>query len=176
MRGAGLPLRLTVSVALLVVSVLLARLTWAAVSGGEREDVPPLGIEVVRAAQSGEDDDLFDCSDFGSSDDAQQQLLDGDPYALDEDGDGIACNEEGIELAAVQTEDDRYSGDDLYSDGGEDQYGSSVASGSADDDQYSTGILLEAGGPDSGPVPTASGGRCPKEFPFEKESRCYSAP
>lgn len=39
--------------------------------------------------------DLFDCSDFGSVDEAQEELLDGDPYGLDGDSNGIACDEAG---------------------------------------------------------------------------------
>ncbi len=35
--------------------------------------------------------DLYDCGDFATQEEAQQQLLPGDPYGLDEDGDGIAC-------------------------------------------------------------------------------------
>ena len=36
--------------------------------------------------------DLFDCGDFATQEEAQQQLLPGDPYGLDQDGDGIACD------------------------------------------------------------------------------------
>ncbi len=179
-RDVGSAAKLALLVALLVVCTLFARLLWAAISGGD-EDVP-IGIEVARAAQS--DEDLFDCSDFESRDDAQQQLLDGDPYALDEDGDGIACNEAGVELAAAQTDEDQHSGEgDQYSsedtwsseeDNDEDQYGSLAASGSID--QYTSKTLLEAGGPTAGPVPPMPGGSCPEEFPVEKDVGCYSTP
>jgi hypothetical protein len=37
--------------------------------------------------------DLYDCSDFTYQEDAQAQLLPGDPYGLDADNDGIACEE-----------------------------------------------------------------------------------
>ncbi len=170
-RDVGSAAKLALLVALLVVCTLFARLLWAAISGGD-EDVP-IGIEVARAAQS--DEDLFDCSDFESRDDAQQQLLDGDPYALDEDGDGIACNEEGVELAASQTDEDQPSGEeDQYSSDEEDQYGSLATSGSID--EYTSKTLLEAGGPTAGPVPPMPGGSCPEEFPVEKDVGCYSTP
>src|SRR5215212_5522992 len=44
-------------------------------------------------AQSSPQIDLYDCSDFDYQEDAQAQLLTGDPYGLDADDDGIACEE-----------------------------------------------------------------------------------
>jgi micrococcal nuclease len=35
----------------------------------------------------------YDCSDFATRSQAQRQLLPGDPYGLDADGDGVACEE-----------------------------------------------------------------------------------
>jgi hypothetical protein len=35
----------------------------------------------------------YDCADFATQEEAQKQLLPGDPYNLDGDGDGIACEE-----------------------------------------------------------------------------------
>jgi hypothetical protein len=35
----------------------------------------------------------YDCADFAYQEDAQQRLLPGDPYRLDGDGDGLACEE-----------------------------------------------------------------------------------
>jgi hypothetical protein len=37
--------------------------------------------------------DLYDCSDFNTQQEAQAQLLPGDPYGLDADNDGIACED-----------------------------------------------------------------------------------
>jgi hypothetical protein len=45
-----------------------------------------------------------------------------------------------------------------------------------DDERNSRGDLLKAGGPTAGPVPIMPGGVCPKEFPMEDQSACYSAP
>src|SRR5215218_11329045 len=36
--------------------------------------------------------DLYDCPDFSSQPEAQAQLLPGDPYGLDADNDGQACD------------------------------------------------------------------------------------
>ena len=36
--------------------------------------------------------DLYDCSDFDTQEEAQAQLLPGDPYGLDGDNDGMACD------------------------------------------------------------------------------------
>jgi hypothetical protein len=44
-------------------------------------------------ARSSQQADLYDCSDFTYQEDAQAQLLPGDPYGLDADNDGIACEE-----------------------------------------------------------------------------------
>jgi hypothetical protein len=177
MQSAGLPARLALVVALLVVCVMAARLAWEVAYGGD--EGAPAGIGVAHAAQT--DEDLFDCSDFESQEDAQEQLLDGDPYVLDENGDGTACNEVGVELAAQQTDASQYSGDDelQYADDDQysDQYGSLASSGSTDSNGTTTsGTLLEAGGPETGPVPTMPGGGCPDEFPTEKDGACYAAP
>ena len=177
MRSAGLPAKLALVVALLVVCVMAARLAWAVAYDGD--EGAPAGIGVAHAAQT--DEDLFDCSDFESQEDAQEQLLDGDPYVLDEDGDGTACNEVGVELAAQKTDDSsQYSGDDEFQYADDDQYsgqyGSLASSGSTDSNGTPTsGTLLEAGGPETGPVPTMPGGGCPEVFPTEKDGACYAA-
>jgi hypothetical protein len=172
-RSAGLPARLALVVALLVACVMAARLAWAVAYDGV--EGAPAGIGVAHAAQT--DEDLFDCSDFESQEDAQEQLLDGDPYVLDEDGDGTACNEVGVELAAQQTDASQYSGGEEYQNADEYQYGSLASSGSTDADApFESGALLEAGGPETGPVPTMPGGDCPDEFPTEKDGACYAAP
>lgn len=37
--------------------------------------------------------DLYDCPDFATQEEAQQFLLPGDPYGLDADNDGMACDD-----------------------------------------------------------------------------------
>ena len=174
-QSAGLPVRLALVAALLVVCVMAARLAWAVAYNGGGDDGAPTGIGVVHAAQT--DEDLFDCSDFESQEDAQEQLLDGDPYVLDEDGDGTACNEVGVELAAQKTDASQYSSDDEYQYEDEYQYGSLTSSDSVDSNGTTmSGTLLEAGGPETGPVPTMPDGGCPDEFPTERGGVCHAAP
>src|SRR5918995_6367752 len=48
-----------------------------------------LACEGVAVAQTA---DLYDCSDFDTQEEAQAQLLPGDPYGLDGDNDGMACD------------------------------------------------------------------------------------
>jgi hypothetical protein len=43
-------------------------------------------------ARSVAEGDLYDCGDFATQPEAQQQLPPGDPYGLDADGDGQACD------------------------------------------------------------------------------------
>ena len=178
LRGAVIPVRMALVVVLLLACVLAARVSWSVMS--EHEEAP-LGTDVAWAAQG--DEDLFDYSDFASQDDAQQQLLDGDPYGLDEDGDGIACNEDGVELklAAQEThEEEQYSDDGTTTDDdGEDSRTTTTISG--DSSSRSTisgdsGTLLEAGGPESGPAPPMPDGGCPEEYPIEEEGGCVAAP
>lgn len=185
-RSEGFPLKTALLVVLLVACVLAARLAWAASSDVPEGETETPGIAVANAAQN--DEDLFDCSDFEDQEDAQAQLIEGDPYGLDEDGDGVACNEETVELAAQEPDsggddtsetsqyDGQYDGDEQYS---SDQYVSQSqedSSGSSDDsssdDQYDAS-LLEAGGPSEGPAPKMPGGGCPPEFPLERADGCF---
>jgi hypothetical protein len=48
-----------------------------------------LAFEGMAGAQTA---DLYDCSDFDTQEEAQAQLLPGDPYGLDADNDGMACD------------------------------------------------------------------------------------
>ena len=48
-----------------------------------------LAFEGMAVAQTA---DLYDCSDFDTQEEAQAQLLPGDPYGLDGDNDGQACD------------------------------------------------------------------------------------
>jgi hypothetical protein len=48
-----------------------------------------LAFEGTAVAQTA---DLYDCADFDTQEEAQAQLLPGDPYGLDGDNDGMACD------------------------------------------------------------------------------------
>jgi hypothetical protein len=76
---------------------------------------------------------------------AQAQLLPGDPYGLDADNDGTACDEFG---------------------------GGAAPTGSPIDSRPVNG-LLDAGGPRSGPLPLMPDGACPKGFPERRGGACY---
>lgn len=49
-----------------------------------------LALSAMPATAAAED---YDCSDFNNQAEAQEQLLPGDPYGLDGDNDGIACED-----------------------------------------------------------------------------------
>jgi hypothetical protein len=204
LRSTGFPMRVAILLALLAACALAARLALATVETSARGSEPADSFETANLAQN--DEDLFDCSDFEDQGDAQAQLLDGDPYGLDSDADGVACNEDGVRLAfqddGTQSSDRGASqypeedGDDSRSSGlQEEQYGDdgsqysdrSSAQYSPEDpdddlsstDQYASDAdddLLEAGGPKGGPVPTMPGGGCPSEFPVEREGACHATP
>jgi hypothetical protein len=95
-------------------------------------------------AQSPAEGDLYDCEDFSTSAEAQAQLLPGDPYGLDADNDGTACDELG---------------------------GGSSASASPGASVDPTRI--DSGGAESGPLPLMPDGTCSKEFPVKRGGACY---
>lgn len=191
----GLPVRLALVLIMLFACVLAARLVWAnSVQTAGPEPSPAFGIDSAQAAQT--DEDPYDCSSFEDQEDAQAQLIEGDPYGLDEDGDGVACNEQDVELAAQRTaqseeqvsesaeeetgrttaQEEESSDQYQYGGGSEYQYDtdSSSSADRAESAQYGT-QLLEAGGPSSGPVPTMPNGECPAEFPIEESGSCTTA-
>src|SRR5215204_6120448 len=88
-------------------------------------------------AQSPAEGDLYDCEDFTTPAEAQAQLLPGDPYGLDADNDGTACDE----LGGTTT-------------------GGTTTGGPTVDPTH-----IDAGGPEKGPVPLMPDGRCPVEYP-----------
>ena len=98
-------------------------------------------------AQSVAEGDLYDCSDFATSAEAQAQLLPGDPYGLDADGDGTACDELGG--------------------------GGSVPPTSTPIDNGPGHNLFRSGGPEDGPVPLMPDGGCPVEYPDQQGDTCY---
>ena len=106
-------------------------------------------------AQSPAEGDLYDCRDFATSAEAQAQLLPGDPYGLDADGDGTACDELGG--------------------GGGSASASASATASASASAVAAGDrnLFESGGPKNGPVPLMPGGGCPVEYPDQRGDLCY---
>ncbi len=172
---------------LAVLSLFAGRIGWALAF-----DEEPRSIGASEVAQQGtEDEDLFDCSDFDSQEEAQEQLVDGDPYGLDEDGNGVACDgeDEQTRSASQDSEEDQQQYDDetgsneaqyeqvQYSDSSTPDEDSSESDDSSEY-QYASAddsgnILMEAGGPEDGPAPKMPNGGCPGEFPVERGDGCY---
>src|SRR5215211_8553758 len=75
--------RMLVIATLVLVSGFILRVSWEHLAHPE---TPAL-------AQSVSEGDLYDCPDFATQPEAQAQLLPGDPYGLDADNDGQACED-----------------------------------------------------------------------------------
>jgi hypothetical protein len=175
----GMPMKVAVALTLAVLCVMIARVGWAVAFDAQGSLSRVEGSEIAQ-----QEEDLFDCSDFGGPEEAQEQLLDGDPYGLDEDGNGLACDGEGEETRSateVSQEGAQYDGD---SDSQEAQYDesqyseTSVSEDSSDEYQYASAddsgnTLMEAGGPEDGPAPKMPDGGCPSQFPVDRRDGCY---
>jgi hypothetical protein len=137
--------RMLVLAALVLASGFVLRVAW------ESFDEPAL-------AQSPAEGDLYDCEDFTTPAEAQAQLLPGDPYGLDADNDGTACDElgggGGASASASAT-------------------ASASASASASPGPTVDPTHINSGGPKNGPVPLMPDGGCPVEYPKERGELCY---
>lgn len=148
----------------------------------------------VEVAQSGNGtDDLFDCSDFGSQEEAQEQLVDGDPYGLDEDGNGLACDGEDDDAISTSrdSQDKQYTEESStdaaqyeqvqYTDtsvSNPEDSSTTTRESSSETSQYaaaddSGNVLMEAGGTPEGPAPKMPDGSCPTELPVDRGNSCY---
>ncbi len=182
LRSMGMPMKVAVALSLAVLCVMVARVGWAVAFDAEGS---LSRVEGSETAQQSEDEDLFDCSDFESPEEAQEQLVDGDPYGLDEDGNGLACDGEGEEIRAAsqvsqdgtqydedsESQEAQYDEQAQYSDTSVDEDSSDEYQYTAADDSGNT--LMEAGGPEDGPAPKMPGGGCPPQFPIKQEDGCY---
>jgi hypothetical protein len=110
-------------------------------------------------------EDQYDCASFGSQASAQAEYDrdPSDPSNLDDDDDGIAC--EDYDYGAGGGETTTYTAAPQQDDAGaaQDQYQRDTGNGD----------LMNAGGPSSGPVPVMPDGGCPREFPVERNGACY---
>jgi hypothetical protein len=106
-------------------------------------------------------DDLYDCQSFGSQESAQAELERNptDPYNLDPDKDGQACEDYNYGNGSTASPTATSSP-------------TSTASPTATSDQYDRD-LFNAGGPISGPVPVMPDGSCPAEYPVKQNGACY---
>jgi hypothetical protein len=107
-------------------------------------------------------EDLYDCQSFGSQESAQAELQRNptDPYGLDPDKDGQAC------------EDYNYGNGSTASAAATSSPTSTATSAAAVTDQYDRD-LFNAGGPSTGPVPLMPDGSCPVEYPVKSNEACY---
>jgi hypothetical protein len=139
--------RMLVLAALVLVSGFALRLAW-------EELARPTTRAVAQSVQEG---DLYDCPDFATQPEAQAQLLPGDPYGLDADNDGQACDTlpggstTGGATTGVTTTAGTTTGP--------------LVGGNQD--------LFDSGGPENGPVPLMPDGGCPAEYPVERADLCY---
>jgi hypothetical protein len=140
--------------------------------------------------------DLYDCESFGSQQSAQAQLERdlSDPYNLDPNANGVAC--EGYDYgggggsssattpSASATQDDPTASasatqeeeDTTASPSATQDASTASASAAAQEDKdpvAGSKNLFDAGGPASGPAPLLADGSCPSEYPIERGGACY---
>jgi hypothetical protein len=122
--------------------------------------------------------DQYDCESFGSQESAQAELERdlSDPYNLDPDADGIACEEYdygGGGGSPAATASPAASQDPTAS-----PTAAKVQYDSAAKDQYQKDLgpdeLFDAGGPAAGPAPLMPDGSCPPEYPTKHNGACYT--
>lgn len=122
----------------------------------------------------------LDCVDYDSQADAQAALREdpSDPNVLDEDHDGIACEDFDYPTSSPRDEDpvpvtDTGNNDEQYGDTTQDQYDDTTQDeDNANRSQYEDGTLMDAGGPTDGLVPVMPNGSCPAEFPTKQNGVC----
>jgi hypothetical protein len=144
--------RMLVLAALVLVSGFALRLAWEQLAH-------PTTPAVAQSVQEG---DLYDCPDFATQPEAQAQLLPGDPYGLDADNDGQACDT----LPGGPTTGGTSTGGTttgVTTTGG-------TTTGPLDGGNQD---LFYSGGPENGPVPLMPDGGCPAEYPVERADLCY---
>jgi hypothetical protein len=154
---ASTTLKLIVIVLVLVTGFTL-RSSWEQLTDPDR---PALAQE-----------DLYDCQSFGSQESAQAELQRNptDPYSLDPDKDGQACEDynygNGSTASVAATSSASPSSTTTTT------TTTSSASANATQDQYDRD-LFNAGGPSSGPVPLMHDGSCPVEYPVKQNGACF---
>ena len=131
--------RMLVAVILVASCGFTLRLAWEDLAN---PSAPALAQEAQEA--------LYDCynGDFTYQDEAQavfDSVL-GDPYRLDGDGDGIAC-------------------DNLPQ--------RPVGGGTSGGGGGERGRILDSGGAENSPVPLMRSGKCPVEYPVARGGACY---
>lgn len=156
--------RVLLLLAVIALAMLAARLSWGLYG--------PLWFEERPASAQ---EDLYDCADFSTQEEAQA-IYDqdpSDPYGLDGPIGEASSGEPGVaceELASGGT------GSTGTGNGG----GGTGGGSSSGQYQYdsggggSDGSLFVSGGPEDGPVPAMPGGSCPEEFPVARGGGCFA--
>ncbi len=140
----GSKTRTLIVVVLVLAAGSIARITY------EQTTTPALAQE-----------DLYDCQSFGSQESAQAELErnPSDPYNLDPDKDGQACEDYNYGSGSTASPTATSSP-------------TSTASPTPTSEQYDRN-LFNAGGPADGPVPLMPDGSCPSEYPVKQNGACY---
>ena len=153
-------LRILVAVTLVLASGFTLRMAW------EEMAYPTTPAQAQTR-------DLYDCASFGSQKAAQAELQrnPSDPSNLDPNGNGIACENypygRGTSGSASATSDPSTTAT-ASPPATASPTASPTATASA-----SSSPLMNSGGPKHGPVPLMPDGRCPKEYPVERDGGCY---
>jgi hypothetical protein len=151
-------------VALVLVSGFALRLSWE-----QLMSTPALAQE---------EQDLYDCQSFGSQESAQAELERdlSDPYNLDPDADGIACEEYDYEGGGGSPAATASPTAAASSTAAASPTAAKVQYDSAAQDQKDLGSdeLFDAGGPAGGPAPPLPDGSCPSEYPTKQNGACYT--
>jgi hypothetical protein len=116
------------------------------------------------------------CAQFSSQQEAQAELDEDltDPLGLDPDANSIACEDffgtsddpNATNLAGGQSSATATSSPTSSS-------SSSATTSATASAQPEATEMLDSGGPTTGPVPVMPDGRCPTEFPVERDGACY---
>ena len=160
MRYRGSLLKV-VAVALVLTGAFGLRLGWelleAPTDPASISTAPVYSETVSPAVESAQSDGTgggggtdLDCDDFASQQEAQAALDadPSDPNNIDQDGNGLPCEDANLPDDSSTSQDGPQN------------------SGQQDD-------LLSSGGPALGPIPMMPGGRCPEEYPVERNGACY---
>jgi hypothetical protein len=123
-----------------------------------------------------------DCSSFDSQQSAQAALErdPSDPYGLDADDNGRACDDDSTTsntqsnpLPSSTSPGSSSTSDSSTSSASPGSSPTSSPSPSSGSRPQGDRTLLDAGGPTSGPAPLMPDGTCPPEFPTKRQNLCH---
>ena len=120
------------------------------------------------AAQSNQ----YNCASFGSQQSAQAELErdPSDPYDLDPDNNGSACDDYDY---SASTTSNTTTSTTRQSSASPSSASPSSTSPTSNPRPQGDRNLLDAGGPTNGPAPLMPDGTCPPEFPTKHKNLCY---